>query len=1303
VDHRFQSDEIDLLAIGPYGVRVIEFKHWTDQWMASHKSEVEHEADKLTMKARKVGTSLRRIIPDIPRVDGSMLLTQDPSKMVSLKAKELRGVTLHTLNDWKPLLGAGTTKLLSPQQMELLAKTLEPRSPTAVDGSMRRLAGYVNLELQTRKTDRFHRIYRGSHPTRRDRIMLHLYDLSASEEKTAAVKASREFDSLLALQIFPWAPRVLDSYQDVPGYEEEMFFFTIVDPEAPRLEDRTKDTTWTTLSRITFARNATRALEQLHSLSADGAPSIHRNLSPGNLLVKYDDTVILTGFELSKLEAEVTVASNNPPEGISPDILSPEVRTQGLAAADQRSDLYSLSACLRQMFEGREDQLSEQASEALKTGLSSEPGDRGTLQDLDSAFTSLLGESIPPPSPPPPRFWTEDQVIRFGKADYRIVSRLGSGGIGTAFKVTKLDRATKEDRGTYVAKVAHEEETGRRVLDAYSLVRPYLRHASLSTIFEVAEEWKENEFVALMTWVSGAPLAEFTGLFQLLAEDQQDETSESLALRWLLEICEGLEVLHRSGLVHGDISPRNMIVSSSDLVLTDYDFVGRIGEHPTGPGTISYSSPTFQDGGVSSPSDDFYALSASFFQVIFERDPFIHDNNTDKKEGLNWDGINREEFPILSAFMDKATHPDAQSRFGSFQEVQSALQYVRPDTAPTEDSNDGTGSTQVPESSGQEESGGPPVELKEQEVKWLNYLLQSYPGSRFGNRETRGLDTEFASETYVETLLEETLEKDIRNRKVQLIILCGNAGDGKTALLQHLSAKLGLGEHSSSDRILEGQVKDGPYVRMNLDGSASWQDQSADELLDKFLAPFSDGKAQEDIAHLLAINDGRLLEWIERVEKEGAQGETPLTIELNKLLEQGSSTYSSGIRFVNLNQRSLVGGVDPGRTKINTQFLQRLVNQLYGGDQSAGIWSPCEHCVANSRCEVYRAASLFAPESHPAMIDPTVGASARQRLFEALQAVHLAGDTHITMRELRATLVYILFGIHNCHEYYLGDTADVFPYWDRAFSANTPARQGEVLLELARFDPALEAHPNIDRMLLNTNEVEGNRSLPLHLQNGLASYKRQAYFEWPTEKIEGIAGTGDAFGLARGRHLERFRNLAFGNESHLIETCTLLCQGISRLEDLPAQALDHPDVVPLRITPRTPTETAFWVEKPLHRFHLEPKLPQESEGIDQLHRQADLVYVYRDGQTERLRLGAELFHLLLELADGYQLGDVSTDASFAHLSIFVQRLVREDERALLAWNPAHDESIYEIHTAMSQTRDGRKQKMIISPRIPGDD
>jgi hypothetical protein len=109
-----------------------------------------------------------------------------------------------------------------------------------------------------------------------------------------------------------------------------------------------------------------------------------------------------------------------------------------------------------------------------------------------------------------------------------------------------------------------------------------------------------------------------------------------------------------------------------------------------------------------------------------------------------------------------------------------------------------------------------------------------------------------------------------------------------------------------------------------------------------------------------------------------------------------------------------------------------------------------------------------------------------------------------------------------------------------------------------------------------------------------------------------------------------------------------------------------------------------------------------ADGLERLHRQAVLTYRYRDGDEERLQLGAELFHLLLELADGYQLGDTSTDDTFAQLSIFVQRLVREDDQGLMAWNPMQDEEIYSIDTDPRGEEGQVQQSMVITPLSGGD-
>ncbi|HEX5422301.1 MAG TPA: NERD domain-containing protein [Candidatus Acidoferrales bacterium] len=1298
VTHQLQSDEIDIVAIGPPGVRVIEVKHWSQGWVDTRRDIVEAEANKATNKARKIGTTLRRIAPDLPCVDGAFLLTQPASKVKRLSGRPVHGVTFHTLNQWKDAIGFDGPRVLSASQVSALAQVLEPKVPVAIDGSLRRLAGYVNLELQSPREQKLHRVYKGSHPARRDRVVLHLYDLSASDDTNAETKARREAETLQRLQLHSWAPRILDSWQNAPGYAGEMCFFTIVDPAAPPIEDRAADESWTPSSRLLFARDAVRALAQFHSSAGPGEPLVHRNLTPQTILVRYDNSPIFTGFDRTRIPSDVSVASSNLPTTSYPEALAPEIQLNGLAAADQRSDIYSLCACLSRLFEPSSDGMSAGAVDILATGMAVAIDERAPLSELDRSLSELLGDSIEPPPPPPARFWTEDQLIRFRDRDYRIVTRLGSGGIGTAFKVVEVDRVTKEDMGTYVAKVAHESETGKLVLRAYSLARSHLgRHESLSPIYEVATDWQENQFVSLLGWVDGAPLNDFTGVLPLLAEDWGEISTEAVAIGFLEQICEALDILHRNGLTHGDISPKNIILSNSNVVLTDYDFVARIGDASTAPGTVAYSSPARDQKLPAAPRDDLFAAAASLFHVLFEKEPFWHGGELAKERGLNWNGVERAQCPKLAAVLDKAVHPDPEQRFASASDMLSALRACRA----AESRGQARGDQDASPPSESDAHGASP--LSEQRIEWLKSLLQSYPGSRWGNRETRGLDTSFASDTYVSTALEKSLLDDIRDCRVRLVILCGNAGDGKTALLQHLAQQLGLGRHPSANRILEGRVPNGPRIRMNLDGSAAWRGKSADQILDDFLEPFQEGPPKENIVHLLAINDGRLLEWIIGVE-ERRGGETSLTAELYELLREEAATTDSYVRFINLNQRSVVGGITADRGGIDTSFLQQLLDHLYGGARASEIWSPCQACSAQDRCTVFAAARVFGPDGLKSPVRQEVRERARRRLFEAIQAVHLRGETHITVRELRAALVYILFGVHFCDDYHSGDEHPL-PYWDRAFAAQAPARQGEVLRELTQLDPALESHPQIDRYVLSHPAGDSGHTAPHYEDQTLESARRRAFFEWTQQDLTQVAADAEALDLARGRHLKLFRELPLKNDPHVLAEITArLCEGISRLEDLPPLAFERPRVVPLQITQRTLTETAFWVEKPLEKFYTEADLPSESGGVERLHRQAFLVYRYRDGNEERLRLGAELFHLLLELGDGFQLGDVSTDDTFAHLSIFVQRLIREDERELFAWNPMRDDQVYRVTAAVRNSeRNGPLQRIEISQAEVGAD
>jgi len=341
-------------------------------------------------------------------------------------------------------------------------------------------------------------------------------------------------------------------------------------------------------------------------------------------------------------------------------------------------------------------------------------------------------------------------------------------------------------------------------------------------------------------------------------------------------------------------------------------------------------------------------------------------------------------------------------------------------------------------------------------------ILRAYPGSRFGNAETRGLDSKFAHDTYVENELDLLLPAAIRSGEVSLVILCGNAGDGKTAFLQHLAGGLGFKQLPSEQRVWDGSLE-GKHVKINLDGAAAWRGRSADELLDELFQPFHNGPPKSGRVHLVAVNDGRLMEWVESYEER--HGESRLTGQLAEALGREGEGLDPHVRLIELNLRSLVGGLDENAGAISTEFVDRLVTKLVGGEEVREIWKPCRTCSARMRCSMRVSAEMMGASDDQGVLSQ--GALLRRRLTAALQAVHQRNEVHITARELKVALSYILFGTRSCEDLHADVALPSHAPADFAFDLGSELRQGELLRELARLDPALEAHARIDRYLID--------------------------------------------------------------------------------------------------------------------------------------------------------------------------------------------------------------------------------------------
>ncbi len=120
--------------------------------------------------------------------------------------------------------------------------------------------------------------------------------------------------------------------------------------------------------------------------------------------------------------------------------------------------------------------------------------------------------------------------------------------------------------------------------------------------------------------------------------------------------------------------------------------------------------------------------------------------------------------------------------------------------------------------------------------KHLDQFLMFYSQSDAGNGLTRGLDSDLAKRTYVATKLDRTLTDTMLRKQYRVVILTGNAGDGKTAFIQKVEeAARARGASVTRDDTLGSRFTlDGRLFRTLYDGSVETSHASNLEMLRAF-------------------------------------------------------------------------------------------------------------------------------------------------------------------------------------------------------------------------------------------------------------------------------------------------------------------------------------------------------------------------------------------------------------------------------------------------------------------------------------
>ena len=340
-------------------------------------------------------------------------------------------------------------------------------------------------------------------------------------------------------------------------------------------------------------------------------------------------------------------------------------------------------------------------------------------------------------------------------------------------------------------------------------------------------------------------------------------------------------------------------------------------------------------------------------------------------------------------------------------------------------------------------------------VEYINSLYSQSKKGNFGTRANYSL-SKFDKLTYSPSKLDRKLIPDILEGEYKLLIITGNAGDGKTAFIRKIE------EDNSIDDLERYEHKNGAKFKINgipfesnYDGSQDQDEKANNNVLEEFFKPFEnlDEYNRSKEGRIIAINEGRLVEFLSTSEKHK---------KLTKIIEdyfynEGHFELPGGLMIINLNLRSVVAQEDKDQSLFRKQ-IKALTNKK--------LWTKCESCVFANRC--------FIKYNIDSFNDEAVGEEVITRLEWLLRTAILKRELHVTMRDLRSFIAFVLTRDIECEEIehlYEESQSNHQKYWQNYyFNITNPqnedsANQDRLIKLLRETDIGEVALPDLDRDL----------------------------------------------------------------------------------------------------------------------------------------------------------------------------------------------------------------------------------------------
>ena len=203
----------------------------------------------------------------------------------------------------------------------------------------------------------------------------------------------------------------------------------------------------------------------------------------------------------------------------------------------------------------------------------------------------------------------------FIQGRYEIVGKIGAGGMADVYKARdhKLNRfvAVKVLKAEF-----REDKAFITKFRAEAQAAAGLAHPNIVNIYDVGEE--KGVYFIVMELVEGITLKEYIAKKGRLAVRE----ATSIAI----QVSQGLEAAHNSGIIHRDVKPQNIIISTDGKVkVTDFGIARAATNNTISTavmGSVHYTSPEQARGGYSDAKSDIYSLGITLYEMLTGHVPF---------------------------------------------------------------------------------------------------------------------------------------------------------------------------------------------------------------------------------------------------------------------------------------------------------------------------------------------------------------------------------------------------------------------------------------------------------------------------------------------------------------------------------------------------------------------------------------------------------------------------------------------------------------------------------------------------------